>query len=171
MLTTNVLRLWCWHNFVNILQWGKKVVYSAAKILLSPKLFTNHFFGIESFNRQEPAQTYTEWVWCLWKFCVFECVCVCVSEKDRHTGRRDRNKDWKGTCQFLWYAFSAYNCMWTISTETFIDYKHVKKIKYFLRPEKSTLSLWKLITFYPNKQIWPDELIKLKLSNTQFVGV
>ncbi len=75
MLTTDVLRLWCWHNFVDILQWGKKVVYSAAKILLSPQLFTNHFFGIESFNRQEPAQTYTEWVWCLWKFCVFVCVC------------------------------------------------------------------------------------------------
>ncbi len=28
---------------------------------------------------------------------------------------------------------------------------------------KSTFSLWKIITFYPNKQIWPNKLIKLKL--------
>jgi len=43
---------------------------------------------------------------------------------------------------------------------------------YILWPEKSVLSLWKLLTFYPNKQIWPSKLIKLKLSNhdnTQFV--
>jgi len=40
--------------------------------------------------------------------------------------------------------------------------------------KKSTLSLWKLINFYPNKQIWPNKLIKLNLSNhdnTQFVWV
>jgi hypothetical protein len=30
---------------------------------------------------------------------------------------------------------------------------------------KSTLSLWKLITFYPNKQIWPNKVIKLKQFN------
>ncbi len=32
---------------------------------------------------------------------------------------------------------------------------------YFLQPEKSTLSLWKLITFYPNKQIWPNTNLSL----------
>jgi len=32
-------------------------------------------------------------------------------------------------------------------------------------PKKSRISLWKLITLYPNKQIWPNKLIKLKLSN------
>jgi len=32
-------------------------------------------------------------------------------------------------------------------------------------PQKSLISLWKLITFYHNKQIWPNKLIKLWLSN------
>jgi len=45
---------------------------------------------------------------------------------------------------------------------------------YFLQQEKSTLSLWKLITFYHDKQIWPNKLINLKQSNcdnTKFVWV
>ncbi len=39
---------------------------------------------------------------------------------------------------------------------------------------KSTISFWKLITFYPNNKIWPNKLLKPKLSNhdnTQFVWV
>jgi len=31
--------------------------------------------------------------------------------------------------------------------------------------KKSKIFLWKLITFYPNKQIWPNKLVNLKLSN------
>jgi len=51
-----------------------------------------------------------------------------------------------------------------VRTKYFFSPKNCKN-KNFLRPEKSTLSLWKLVTFYPNKQIWPNKLIEPKLCN------
>ncbi len=48
--------------------------------------------------------------------------------------------------------------------------------KYFLRPEKVHFlfkNYFKYlieVTFYPNKQIWPNKLIKLKLSNHDNTG-
>ncbi len=34
--------------------------------------------------------------------------------------------------------------------------------------KKSTLSVWKIIAFYPNKQFWPNKLIKLRRKNAPF---
>jgi len=74
------------------------------------------------------------------------CQCLVITKFDR-----------KSISVLLW--------LWLCTSST-------KKTNTSSDRKKSTLSLWKLITIYPNKQIWPNKLIKLQLSNrdnTQFI--
>ena len=87
--------------------------------------------------------------------------CCCIHLKARQTSSL------KLFQTFLWRNTMKFSQKCNILTNN-----SLKHMRYFLRPEKSCISLWKLITFYPNEQIWPNKLIKLKLSNhdnTQFV--
>ncbi len=87
--------------------------------------------------------------------------CCCIHLKARQTSSLKLFQTflWRNTLKF------SQKC-------NILKNNSLKHMRYFLRPEKSCISLWKLITFYPNEQIWPNKLIKLKLSNhdnNQFV--
>ncbi len=77
----------------------------------------------------------------------------------------------------LWkkIVLNYYKFVLNLLTANFLIWSYITNIilTYVMHSmKKVAFTLWKLITFYPNKQIWPNKLIKFKLSdhdNTQFV--